>query len=407
MAVSDGRLDLVDRLLAAGADVDATDANGDTALAQAAGDGRLDLIKALLARGASVEAGRSPLLAALLEGQTTAAAALSAAGAVPDDALLEALIRDDRSESLKFLLRHGLDRDHTTSDGTLAELAVKDDADAVLAMLIADHAPLDRALLAAVDQGDTAVVTRLLDAGADPRAARTEADWDRVDVRAGDGPGRADRRGRPGRAPGRRSRKGRPRAGEAPAGPRDRPERHVAPVAARSGASPVEAALLAAGARPPVEWVDQLVWERKWDRLERLRVTGRELDPHWNAIADPQGAGWMVDHGADPQLGLASALEAHAAALVGPLAARGARVDLPDEGGCSPMAHAIRADDDALIDALLAAGASYTADLARYDVSTCHLERLAAHAWTASWRDLRAAAREGGCRAEVKALTRR
>ena len=77
-------------LLAAGADVNALDAEGVSALMAASAFGHRELVELLLAAGADVNlkdsAGRSALSRALLGGHTVVADALKAAGAVADDA---------------------------------------------------------------------------------------------------------------------------------------------------------------------------------------------------------------------------------------------------------------------------------------------------------------------------------
>lgn len=87
-AVRLGRIDAVRALLAAGADVNATDARGTTALMAVAGQARADIIRTLLAAGADPNArdpyGMTALMLAAQVRQLDNMRALLAAGADPN-----------------------------------------------------------------------------------------------------------------------------------------------------------------------------------------------------------------------------------------------------------------------------------------------------------------------------------
>ena len=83
-----GFLDIVEGLVAAGADIDKADENGCTPLIMAAGYGEIEGLKALLAAGADIdkadENGCTPLISAAMEGHIEVLKALQAARADKD-----------------------------------------------------------------------------------------------------------------------------------------------------------------------------------------------------------------------------------------------------------------------------------------------------------------------------------
>lgn len=127
-AAKDGNIDEVERLLAAGADADAIDLDGEGPLHAAARWGRVDVIDRLLAHDANVRLrsayGMTPLRLAVLEAQPGAARALLQRGADLDArdmfgkcALHDAVQRGSR-EMVTLLLDYGADPNATDDAGT-------------------------------------------------------------------------------------------------------------------------------------------------------------------------------------------------------------------------------------------------------------------------------------------------
>lgn len=86
VAAGKGHVDVVEALVAAGADVDAADRRGLTALVQAAMNGRVGAVEALVGAGAAVDGTRDgrPLLDAARNGHSLVVDALLRAGADPN-----------------------------------------------------------------------------------------------------------------------------------------------------------------------------------------------------------------------------------------------------------------------------------------------------------------------------------
>jgi ankyrin repeat protein len=120
IAAENGNATILERLLAAGADVNGVSEEGQTALMTAARNGKTDAVRVLIRHGAKVNAtesfkGQTPLMFAAGEGNTAAAEMLiefgadfrarSKAGFTP----LLLAVRNNRFETVKFLLGHGAD----------------------------------------------------------------------------------------------------------------------------------------------------------------------------------------------------------------------------------------------------------------------------------------------------------
>jgi ankyrin repeat protein len=149
----------VQRLLAQGAEVDARNARGDTALMIAAGRGHVDIVRSLLAAGADVQAENGVgetawVLAVTLNENDETVAALRAAGARPDvDKMAEHLMRlQDLNKALQ--------------DGSLSRVRAMVQSGAVDIDRLSTHR--ESPLLVAVHHGDAAMARMLLAAGADP-----------------------------------------------------------------------------------------------------------------------------------------------------------------------------------------------------------------------------------------------
>jgi cytohesin len=154
-AAHHGNVALIDLLLAAGADTERRDFNGDRPMLWAARAGRAESIVALVAAGSPVDSvadpyGLTPLMLAARSGSRDAVRALLLAGANPDardqgggTALHEAALAQD-ANSVGLLLAAGADPD--AADGILRST------------------PLHLAVL----RQSTSIVRQLLEAGANP-----------------------------------------------------------------------------------------------------------------------------------------------------------------------------------------------------------------------------------------------
>jgi ankyrin repeat protein len=131
LACSNGSPQMIARLLEAGADPESTSGEGQTALMSAALSGKPEAVKLLLARGAKVNGqepvrGQTALMWAAAEGNTGAVEMLiefgadvkakSRSGFTP---LLFA-VRNGHKETVRALLAHGADANATAPDGTSA-----------------------------------------------------------------------------------------------------------------------------------------------------------------------------------------------------------------------------------------------------------------------------------------------
>jgi hypothetical protein len=129
-AVGNGNQEMVRVLLNAGADVNARNKNGRTALLNIHEDTTAEVVWALVAAGAKVNrkdvGGNTPVLMAAMEDNVPVLQALLDAGAKVNakneegrTALMEAA-REDHSESVKVLLRAGADVDRKDNEGRTA-----------------------------------------------------------------------------------------------------------------------------------------------------------------------------------------------------------------------------------------------------------------------------------------------
>lgn len=181
-AASAGRADFVDRLLEAGAQIDAVDQTGDSAINYAAFRGRPDAVAALLAAGADTTIrghGNAAEIAARRGHQDVLALVLDARRETParsaaEGALEAALIANDAA-TVTALTRH-LDPGGARDWAGRPALHAAARAGSVEAMeaLIAAGAPVDAvdfigytALMEAAREGRTEAVETLLAAGAD------------------------------------------------------------------------------------------------------------------------------------------------------------------------------------------------------------------------------------------------
>ena len=157
-AIRIGNLEEAQRLLAAGADVNAPDYAGNTPLLYAAWEGNAETTAFLLGHGADPnfkQAGPTPLGAAVAAGKTAVVEILVSAGARVD-----VRYRDDRTP-LQLAALNGFDQ--------IAELLLKAGAD-VAATDATDHTALDDAVLSA----RASVIPVLLRHGAGPRRVRSQ-----------------------------------------------------------------------------------------------------------------------------------------------------------------------------------------------------------------------------------------
>ena len=165
-----GKLDHVQRALTSGADVDAADQDGITALKFAALNGHLECVEALLQAGAAVNAadqdGTTALMCAALNGHEDCVKALIKAGADVHVDVVDVADGDGRT-ALKFAALNG----HLECVEALLQAGAKADAgvDAVLE-------GGETALMFAALNGHLECVTALLQAGADVNAENAEGE---------------------------------------------------------------------------------------------------------------------------------------------------------------------------------------------------------------------------------------
>ena len=189
-AAKQGAVEAAAELLAAGADIDAAEPDGTTALHWAVRRDDRALARRLVAAGARVDAanryGVTPLALAAANGSATLAALLIEAGAAPDapspggDTPLMLAARTGRPDAVRRLLEAGADVHATESwkgQDALMWAAAEGHADAVLALVAAGADVEARSagrltpLLFAVREGHVGAVEALLAAGADIHGA--------------------------------------------------------------------------------------------------------------------------------------------------------------------------------------------------------------------------------------------
>ena len=323
-----GRTDAVAALLEAGADPDATDAEGRSALLVAAWHGRARVVELLLAAGADAAArdhhGRSAAELARRAGMSGLARRLRGAGSPPASTPAE----PSRPEPAFLLARPDPDQGWPA----LSVAALRGDLPAVDALLRAG-APVDAVdaggwtpLARAAAAGHTAVVARLLEAGADPGAGGGKA--------GGDAAIPAELAARGGHAGALAL-----LLGAAPSAGASSPA--LLRAAAASGSVPTLEAVLAGGsARPGPEALEAAIDSGNPGVVARLLEAG----------ADPNRPGPL-----GPPLCLAAARgRSH---LVGLLLRAGSAPDVACSEGRSPLALAASRGDVGSVRELLAAGA--------------------------------------------------
>lgn len=153
-AAKRGDVEIAQKLIAAGADLDAVDEGGNTPLSVAASRGRLEMVQCLLAKGAGADIvesfGSAPLHAACEFGHGECVEALLASGANAEieQSSMTALLAASRARSLacvQALARRGANLDATDRDGNTA-------------LMIVCMSPIDQCALS--------IIEALIDAGA-------------------------------------------------------------------------------------------------------------------------------------------------------------------------------------------------------------------------------------------------
>lgn len=186
-AAADGDIEQVKSLISKGADINAKDEDGDTALHIAIDHGRQDVVKPLLDKGADINTktrygGRTPLHQACLRGQTDTAELLIAKGADVNaiDSIwgakpLACAAYEGHKNTVELLLSKGADINHKNRAGNtaLSDAAFRGNLD-VVEFLIAKGAKVDEKnyydatpVVRAVEEGHVDTVKLLLAKGAD------------------------------------------------------------------------------------------------------------------------------------------------------------------------------------------------------------------------------------------------
>lgn len=139
-AAAAGRTEMVLFLLEMGADINAVSNNGETALVRAAGD--TATVRALLAKGADVELG-APLIRASYAGQLDTVKVLLEKGANPNaefldghTALIAAAVQSGSKDVVEALIAAGADVKHKNKQGKTAEMLAIENNHADLAELL-------------------------------------------------------------------------------------------------------------------------------------------------------------------------------------------------------------------------------------------------------------------------------
>ena len=176
LACANGSVEVVEALLTAGADPDAVLAGGESVLLTAARTGRVDVVEALYEAGVDLHfreprRGQTALMWAAAEGNLEVVELLLEVGADPNATLdsgftpLLFAVREGRIDVTEALLRAGVDVNVPTPGK-----AVKRDRPLPGGRSVR---PGSTPLLVAVTNGHFELAARLLDAGADPNAAHT------------------------------------------------------------------------------------------------------------------------------------------------------------------------------------------------------------------------------------------
>jgi len=318
-AVHRGNLPLVERLIAAGADVRRANRFGATPMSEAATLGDAAILRALLDAGADVDSpgadGQTPLMAVARTGRVDAARLLIERGADVNareqwrgqTALMWAAAQR-HPDMVSLLLEHGADPD--------ARSVVNDWPRQVTAEPRRMYRPFGglTPLLFAAREGCAECVRRLIAGGADPDLADPKGvtplflaidnlhfDTAKVLIEAGANPNKWDWWGR-------------------------------TPLY-----SAVDLNTLPHGGRPDRPSVDETT---SLEIIEMLLEAGAnpnvqlKLYPPWRHIGDDRGCDSMLTTGATPLLRAAKTFDVDAMRA---LLAHGARWDIPNEGGVTPL----------------------------------------------------------------------
>jgi ankyrin repeat protein len=180
-------------LLSQGADVNATDQTGGTALLRVASQPDVEFIKLLLSAGADAnkadDIGRTPLMRALLDGSAEGVKVLLERGAIPPNGrsgtaawYLESAAAFGKNEAIKQLLAWGVEVNARGRGGKTALMTAAEQGQwQTVRLLLSNGARVD----ARNNNGETALmlahnevktVTALLDAGADVNATNNKGD---------------------------------------------------------------------------------------------------------------------------------------------------------------------------------------------------------------------------------------
>lgn len=189
-----GDMDSVTNLLAKGANVNAKDVDGNTALNWAAIKGHVDIIRILLAKGAEVNAknnnGDTALMCAVLGGNTETIELLLSKGAEVNsreyDSGMTALMlaaKNGRAEIAQVLLAKGAEVNAKSNDGRTALMYTAQSGHAeIVEVLLAKAADVNAkevnygytALMSAAANGYIEIIEVLLSKGADVNAKRND-----------------------------------------------------------------------------------------------------------------------------------------------------------------------------------------------------------------------------------------
>ena len=318
-AVYNGNQPLVERLIAAGADVRRANRFGATPMSEAATAGHAGIIAALLDAGADVESpaadGQTALMMVARTGRVDAARLLLDRGADPNareawrgqTALMWAAAQRQPA-MVSLLLEHGADPDARSTASNWPRQVTAEPR-----RMYRPFGGLTPLLLAA-REGCLDCVRRLLDGGANPDLVDPKGvtplflaidnfhfDIAKVLIEAGANPNKWDWWGRT------------PLYSAVDLNPLPPGGRADRPSVDETTSLEIIELLLAAGANPNVQL---------------------KLYPPWRLIGDDRGCDSMLTTGATPLLRAAKTFDADAIRV---LLAHGARTDIPNEGGITPV----------------------------------------------------------------------